>query len=667
MKGLITESLTLNKRVESMQNVYYDFSLFSDEDIYLFKSGNHFQLYKQMGAHLTQREDHPGVTFAIWAPSARMVSVMGDFNGWNKDSHQLKLRKDGSGIWEGFTPDVKKGALYKFFIRSKFHNYQVEKKDPFSFLGETPPKTASVVWDLHYDWQDELWMRTRFLKNSLHSPISIYEVHLGSWRRLIEEGNRFMTYREIAPYLIDYVTKMGFTHIELMPVMEHPFYGSWGYQSLGYFAPTCRYGLPEDLMFLVDCLHQNGIGVILDWVPSHFPSDEHGLVYFDGTHLFEHADHQKGYHPDWKSYIFNCGRWEVKEFLISSALFWLDLYHADGLRVDAVASMLYLDYSRKEGEWSPNVHGGRENIESIAFIKEMNQTIYKFFPDVQMIAEESTAWPNVSRPTYTGGLGFGMKWNMGWMHDTLEFFKKDPSHRKYHLNNLTFSMLYAFSENFVLSLSHDEVVHGKASLLSKMPGDDWQKFANLRLLLGYMFGHSGKKLLFMGGEFGQWSEWNHEQSLDWHLLQYDHHQGIQNWVKDLNHVYQKELALHEQDFGPDGLEWVEGNDWENTVISFLRKSPLKDELILVVCNFTPVPRYHYKIGVPRDGSWRELLNSDEKIYGGSGLGNQGGVKADSSACHGKKYSLSLTLPPLGVFFLKNEQNLIVEGSFINDV
>ena len=580
--------------------------------------------------------------------------MIGDFNGWNKHSHPLGIRWDSSGIWEGFVPGVGKGSLYKFHIVSKFNHYQMDKKDPFAFYSEIPPKTASIVWDLDYQWRDEGWMNSRHQKNAHTAPMSIYELHLGSWRQVIEEGHRFLTYRETAQQLVEYIQEMGFTHIELMPVMEHPFYGSWGYQTLGYFAPTNRYGNPQDLMFLIDFCHQNGIGVLLDWVPSHFPSDDHGLANFDGTHLYEHDDPQKGYHPDWKCYIFNNGRQEVKEFLISSALFWLDKYHVDGLRVDAVASMLYLDYSREEGQWAPNIYGGRENLESIAFLKCLNEVVYENYPQVQMIAEESTSWTKVSRPTYDGGLGFGMKWNMGWMHDTLEYFKKDPVYRKYHQNDLTFSMLYAFTENFILSLSHDEVVHGKGSLIGKMPCDDWQKFANLRLLYAYMYAHPGKKLIFMGSEFAQWGEWNHEQSLDWHLGQYDRHQGIQRTVKDLNSIYKKEAPLYECDFELYGFEWIDGSDANNSILSFIRRSRLSAEPLLVVCNFTPTPQYEYRIGVPLNGFWKEIFNSDAREYGGSGMGNFGGKHSDEIPFHGRPYSLSVTIPPLAAIYLKRD-------------
>jgi 1,4-alpha-glucan branching enzyme len=629
-------------------------SLFTDRDIYLFKEGSHFNLYDKLGSHPLSLGDVKGVYFAVWAPNAETISVVGDFNQWKTESHPLKMREDGSGIWEGSIPGASHGDVYKYHIVSKYNHYRVDKGDPYAFRWECPPKTTSMVWDLQYDWGDGEWMKNRHRLNALDAAVAIYEVHLGSWRRVPEEGNRFLTYREMATYLVEYVKEMGFTHVEFLPMMEHPFYGSWGYQAVGYFAPTGRYGTPQDFMYLIDQLHQNGIGVILDWVPSHFPDDEHGLVYFDGTCLYEHADPKKGYHPDWKSYIFNYGRNEVKAFLTSSAFFWLKKYHMDGLRVDAVASMLHLDYGRKEGEWIPNQFGGKENIDAITFIKQFNEAIYKDHPDVQTIAEESTAWPMVSRPVYVGGLGFGMKWNMGWMHDTLEYFSKDPFYRKYHHQQLTFSIWYTFFENFILSLSHDEVVYGKGSLIQKMPGDDWQKFANLRLLFGYMYGHPGKKLMFMGGEFGQWNEWYHEASLDWDLLQHPSHQGLQKWVRDLNHFYRAEPAIYELDFKQEGFEWVDFRDWEESVISFIRRGKGTDETFLVVCNFTPVPRRNYRVGVPRGGFWKEVLNSDARIYGGSGHGNFGGVEATPVPAHGKYHSLSLTLPPLGVFFLKSE-------------
>ncbi len=636
-----------------IKKVKHDVSLFTEHDIYLFKEGNHFRLYNKLGAHRIEVKGEEGTLFSVWAPNAKKVSVMGDFNDWNSKPHQLRPREDGSGIWEGFIQGVGTGSAYKYHIFSSYEDYQVDKGDPLAFYWQNPPETASVVWDLDYEWGDSAWMKERPTKNALQKPISIYEVHLGSWRRVPEEDNRSLTYREAAHYLADYVKDMGFTHIEFLPVMEHPFYGSWGYQTSGYFAPTSRYGTPQDLMYLIDYLHQNGIGVILDWVPSHFPDDIHGLVYFDGTHLYEHSDPKKGFHPDWNSYIFNYGRNEVRNFLISSALFWLDKYHVDGLRVDAVASMLYLDYGRREGEWIPNEYGGKENIEAIDFLKRFNETVYVNFPDVQTVAEESTAWPMVSRPAYVGGLGFGMKWNMGWMHDTLAYFSQDPVFRKYHHDQLTFSIWYAFTENFLLPLSHDEVVHGKGSLFGKMSGDEWQKYANLRLLFGYMYGHPGKKLLFMGGEIAQWKEWNHEESIEWHVLQYPLHMGVHDWVRDLNHTYSNEPALHELDFEMEGFQWIDFHNWEGSIVSFIRKGKSSDELFLVVCNFTPVPRYNYRMGVPRGGYWKEVLNSDAKIYGGSGHGNTGGVEATPVPFHGKYFSLSLVLPPLGIIYFKH--------------
>jgi 1,4-alpha-glucan branching enzyme len=634
------------------ETVRYDFTLLTEHDIYLFKEGNHFRLYQKLGSHLVDVDGEKGVFFAIWAPNAEQVSVIGDFNGWNKTSHLLKVREDGSGIWEGFIFGLAQGAIYKYHIKSRFNGYSVDKGDPFAVRWEEPPRTGSVVWDLDYPWQDGQWMEERRQHNSLDAPMAIYEVHLGSWRRVVEEDNRFLTYREMAEQLPDYLRKMNYTHVEFMPVMEHPFYGSWGYQTTGYFAPSSRYGSPQDFMHLMDRLHQAGISVILDWVPSHFPSDEHGLAYFDGTNLFEHADRKQGFHPEWKSYIFNYNRHEVRAFLTSSALFWLDKYHVDGLRVDAVASMLYLDYAREEGEWIPNRYGGKENLDAILFLRNLNEAVYADYPDTQTMAEESTSWPMVSRPTYVGGLGFGIKWNMGWMHDTLKYMAQDSVFRKYHHDQLTFSIWYAFFENFILPLSHDEVVHGKGSLLGKMPGDDWQKFANLRTLYGYMYGHPGKKLLFMGCEFGQRREWGHDESLEWHLLEYGPHQGMQRWVEDLNKLYRQEPALHQLDFTGEGFEWVDASDWEQSVVSFLRKGKDPEEAVLVVCNFTPVPRLNYRVGVPKGGYWRELLCSDAEIYGGSGYGNLGGVEAMPVQAQGRFHSLSLTLPPLGVVFLK---------------
>ncbi len=633
-------------------NVFHGVSLLTEHDIYLFREGNHFQLYDKLGAHVVSVDGVEGTLFGVWAPNAATVSVIGDFNGWNKDSHTLKLRQDNSGIWEGFIAGVGHGALYKYHIRSQHRLHEGDKGDPFAFTWETPPKTSSIVWDLSYEWSDRTWMKDRHALNSLHAPFSVYEVHIGSWRRVPEENNRSLTYREMAAYLPEYLKDSGFTHVEFMPVMEHPFYGSWGYQVTGFFAPTSRYGTPQDFMYLIDRLHQEGIGVILDWVPSHFPSDAHGLVYFDGTHLYEHEDPKKGFHPEWTSHIFNYGRYEVRNFLISSALFWLDKYHADGLRIDAVASMLYLDYARKEGEWVPNQYGGKENVDAIDFLRSLNREVYRAFPDVQTIAEESTAWPMVSRPTHVGGLGFGMKWNMGWMHDTLEFFSKDPIFRKYHHNCITFSIWYAFFENFMLPLSHDEVVYGKGALAGKMPGSGLQKIANLRLLFGYQFMHPGKKLLFMGGEIGQWAEWYHESSVEWHLFQYQAHYRLWQWVRDLNRFYRSEPALYELDFENGGFEWVDFSDQESSVISFLRKGRSGRDLVLVVLNFTPVLRSNYRVGVPEGGYWREMLNSDAREYGGDGFGNMGGIEATAEHCHNRSHSLLITLPPLGIVVFK---------------
>ncbi|HSP14573.1 MAG TPA: 1,4-alpha-glucan branching protein GlgB [Thermoanaerobaculia bacterium] len=628
-------------------------SLLSDWDLYLFNEGSHHALSEKLGSHIVERNGIVGTNFAVWAPNAEQVSVIGDFNSWDPRAHPLHPRGT-SGIWEGFIPDVAKGTIYKYHIVSRHNGFRVDKADPYGIHHETPPRTASIVWDLDYEWNDGEWMRTRKARNSVDAPMTIYEVHLGSWRRTTDDGQLFraMSYREIAEPLAEYVRKMNFTHVEFLPVMEHPFYGSWGYQCTGFFAPTSRFGTPQDFKYLVDVLHQNGIGVILDWVPSHFPTDEHGLAYFDGTHLYEHADPRKGFHPDWGSLIFNYGRNEVRSFLISSAMYWLGEYHADGLRVDAVASMLYLDYSRSHGEWIPNEFGGRENIEAITFLRRLNEDVYKVHPDTQMIAEESTAWPMVSRPTYVGGLGFGMKWDMGWMHDTLRYFSKDPIHRKFHHNDLTFRMIYAFTENFVLPLSHDEVVHGKGSLIGKMPGDDWQKFANLRLLFADMYSQPGKKLLFMGDEIAQWREWNHETGLDWHLLDFLPHASLQRWLEDLNRTYRDVPALHELDMSADGFDWIDCCDTENSIVSLIRKSRSKpDEMVVVVLNFTPVPRHNYQVGVPAGGRWKEILNSDAPLYGGSGQGNLGGVEAAPIPLHGRKWSVNLTLPPLGAVFL----------------
>ncbi len=634
------------------ETVRHDVTRLGEQDLYLFNEGSHLRLHEKLGSHLTTVDGEKGCYFAVWAPNARLVTVVGDFNGWDRGKHALAAR-GSSGIWEGWIAGVKAGALYKYHIESHHHGYQVQKADPFARQHEVPPRTASVVSELQYAWGDQEWMSTRKERNAFDAPMSVYEVHLGSWRRVPEEGNRSLSYREIAPLLAEYVAGMGFTHVELLPIMEHPFYGSWGYQTTGYFAPTSRYGTAADFAFLVDTLHQHGVGVILDWVPSHFPSDEHGLAFFDGTHLFEHSDPRQGFHPDWSSAIFNYQRHEVRSFLLSSALFWLEQFHADGLRVDAVASMLYLDYSRKEGEWIPNEYGGRENLEAISFLRRLNEEVYRHHPDVQTIAEESTAWPMVSRPTSVGGLGFGLKWDMGWMHDTLNYFSRDPVHRKYHHDQLTFRFLYAFNENFMMPLSHDEVVHGKGSLLNKMPGDPWQQFANLRLLYGLMYTEPGKKLLFMGAEIGQGQEWKHDESLEWHVLQYPFQQGLQRFVRDLNVLYAAEPALHEVDFEGAGFEWIDCCDFEQCVISFLRRGRSSDSQLVVVCNFTPVPRLNYRVGVPRGGYWAEALNTDAREYGGSGHGNLGGVEAAPVAWQGRSHSVVLTLPPMGALVLRS--------------
>jgi 1,4-alpha-glucan branching enzyme len=626
-------------------------SLFSGQDIYLFREGSHGQLYQRLGAHFIELNGRAGYQFGVWAPNAVEVSVVGDFNDWQAGRHALHRRNDDSGIWEGFIPGPKEGDSYKFHIEGE-QGFVAEKADPFAVCAEAPPRSASRLWNLDHEWGDSEWMAARHAANALDAPLATYELHLGSWRGTSEEGKRWLGYRELAPLLAAYVKEMGFTHVELMPVMEHPFYGSWGYQTTGYFAPTARYGTPQDFMFLIDTLHQAGIGVILDWVPSHFPADGHGLGTFDGTCIYEHSDPRQGYHPEWTSSIFNYGRNEVRAFLISSALFWLDKYHADGLRVDAVASMLYLDYGRKDGEWIANIHGGHENLEAVAFLRDLNEAVYRAHPDVQTIAEESTAWSHVTRPTYTGGLGFGMKWNMGWMHDTLEYFQQDPALRKYHQDKLIFGFSYAFTENFLLTLSHDEVVYGKGSLIGKMPGDEWQQFANLRLLFGLMWSHPGKKLLFMGGEFGQRREWQHEESLEWPLLQYPLHEGIRRWVLDLNRAYRRQPALHQKDFSADGFAWVDAGNREQSILSFLRYGRDRSDVVLVVCNFTPVPRYPYTVGAPRGGAWEEILNSDAAWYGGSGMGNFGRIESEPLAAQGHFHSLTLTLPPLAVLILK---------------
>ncbi|QJD94423.1 1,4-alpha-glucan branching protein GlgB [Mucilaginibacter robiniae] len=627
------------------------FSLFSDFDITLFKAGKHYQLYNKLGAHQVEHQGKKGTYFAVWAPNAKYVSVVGNFNAWQRNDHPMQVRWDESGIWETFIPNIAAGEYYKYFIESN-NGYQVEKGDPYAFQWETPPHTATVTADISYTWADKTWMSNRSQGSALKKPISIYEIHLGSWRRVTDPDSRFMTYREMAIELTAYCKQMNFTHVEFMPVMEHPFYGSWGYQITGYFAPSSRYGTPQDLMYLIDQLHEAGIGVILDWVPSHFPTDEHGLGYFDGTHLYEYPDPRKGFHPDWKSLIFNYCRNEVRAFLISNALYWLDKYHIDGLRVDAVASMLYLDYSRKEGEWIPNEFGGRENLEVISFLKEFNDAVHEYYPDVFTVAEESTAWPGVTSPTHAGGLGFDMKWMMGWMHDTLDFFETEPVYRSYHHGQITFSLVYAFSEKFVLPLSHDEVVYGKHSLIDKMPGDRWQKFANLRLLYSYMYGHPGAKLIFMGGEFAQHHEWQHDYSLDWHESQDAHHQGIQKLITDLNKLYQEYPALYENNFSPNGFEWLDADDSKNSVISWIRKGENQDEQLILVANLTPVVRENYRIGVPQVGIYTEVFNSDNLKYGGSDVLNEPALESYPIPLHGKKNSILLILPPLALVAIK---------------
>ena len=626
-------------------------SLFTDFDINLFKAGKHFRLYEKLGAHLLTVDGVKGVYFAVWAPTAHSVSVVGDFNYWTQGEHVLEVRWDESGIWEGFIPHLTKGTTYKYKIQSNNNGIVTEKADPFAFYCENPPNTASIVWDLDFKWKDTKWMNSREKHNGLDQPFSVYEVHLGSWKRHPED-NRFLTYREFAEDLVGYVKETGFTHVEFMPIMEFPYDPSWGYQLVGYFAPTSRFGNPQDFMHLVDSLHKAGIGVILDWVPSHFPDDAHGLGFFDGSNLYEHPDIKKGYHPDWKSLVFNYGRNEVRSFLISNALFWLQHYHADALRVDAVASMLYLDYSRNDGEWEPNIYGGNENLDTISFLKDFNEAVYANYQGVQTIAEESTSFPMVSRPTSIGGLGFGMKWMMGWMHDTLEYFKKDTVYRKYHQNELTFSMTYTFTENFMLPLSHDEVVYGKKSIAGRMPGDEWQKFANLRLLYGYMFMHPGTKLLFMGSEFGQSSEWNFESSLDWHLLQYPYHEGIKNTITDLNQLYKKQPALYQKQFSPEGFEWINYSDHQNAVIAFIRKGNDPKDDIIVVCNFTQIVRNKYRIGLPRTGKLKEIFNSDSENYGGSGVSNADKIKIETLPYDGRDFSTELLLPPLSVIVFK---------------
>jgi 1,4-alpha-glucan branching enzyme len=622
----------------------------NEQDIYLFREGTQASLHRFLGCQLL--DPQVGARFAVWAPNAAAVSVIGDWNGWNRSANPLAVHTDGSGIWEGTIMGVHHGHAYKYAIVSRDGGRVLEKADPLAAYCEAPPATASRAWSLNYDWQDGTWMSQRLARNALDAPMSIYEVHLGSWRR---RDGVFLNYRELAHALAEYLTDLGFTHVELMPVTEHPFYGSWGYQTTGYFAPTARYGTPQDFMYLVDYLHRKGIGVILDWVPSHFPLDAHGLADFDGTHLYEHADPRQGFHPEWNSAIFNYGRHEVRSFLISSALFWLGTYHIDGLRVDGVASMLYLDYARKSGQWIPNHFGGRENLDAILLLRTLDETVYREHPDTCTIAEESTAWPMVSRPTTMGGLGFGLKWNMGWMHDTLAYMQQNPLYRRYHHSKLTFAMLYAFNENFVLPLSHDEVVYGKGSLIGKMPGDDWQQFANLRALYGYMWGHPGKKLLFMGGEFGQRREWTHDGELEWWVSERPEHAGVRRWIRDLNRVYRAEAALHAVDFTADGFEWIDADNSEMSVTAFVRKSPTAATM-LIVTNFTPVPRRNFLLGVPHRGRWREVLNSDAREYGGSGWGNLGGVESAPVAAHGRLDALNLNLPPLATIWLRWEDH-----------
>ncbi len=626
-------------------------SRFSEFDIFLFKEGKHYTLYDKLGSHVMEHHGVVGTYFAVWAPNANSVSIIGNFNGWTRNSHPLLPRWDGSGIWEGWIPNIGRGEVYKYFIISN-NGQHLEKSDPFALWCELAPKTASIVWDTWYEWDDAEWFEARKEKNKLNAPISVYEMHLGSWRRDPSDPERYLTYREIADALIPYMQEMGFTHVEFMPVMEHPYTPSWGYQITGYFSVASRMGTPQELMYLIDQLHQAGIGVYMDWVPSHFPGDAHGLFRFDGSALFEHEDPRKGYHPDWKSYIFNYGRNEVRSFLISNALFWLDRYHADGLRVDAVASMLYLDYSRKHGEWIPNEFGGRENLEAISLLREMNEAAYKAFPDVQTIAEESTAFPGVSRPVFVGGLGFGMKWMMGWMNDTIKYFEKDPSFRKWHQDQLTFSLVYSFSENFMLPFSHDEVVYGKGSMINKMPGDEWQKFANLRLLYSYMFTHPGTKLLFMGCEFGQPSEWAFQKSLDWHLLEYPFHDGMKKCVIALNSLYKAEGALFEHSFSPEGFEWIDTQDRENSIVIYARKGLKSSENVVVILNLTPIPRPGYRVGVLSEGSWAEIFNSDSAEFGGGGMRNLDSVKTDNKQWHGRPQSVQLDLPPLAAVVLK---------------
>jgi 1,4-alpha-glucan branching enzyme len=639
----------MNTSIANNNTTHY--SLLTEFDVELFKAGKHFRIYEKLGAHIINDKERQGVYYAVWAPNAKYVAVVGNFNGWNRQSHPMNARWDGSGIWEVFIPGMWQGEYYKYFIES--HNgYCVEKADPYAIHAETPPARASVTWVSDFKWTDKKWIKTRSQGSQFDKPISVYEMHIGSWRR--KEDNEFLTYSELAEQLPAYCQYMGFTHVEFMPVMEHPFYGSWGYQLTGYYATSSRYGTPQDFMQLINNLHNAGIAVILDWVPSHFPTDEHGLGYFDGTHLYEHEDPRKGFHPDWQSYIYNYSRPEVRCFLISNALYWLDKYHIDGLRVDAVASMLYLDYSRKHGEWIPNEFGGRENLEAIHFIREFNEAVHQHYPDTLTIAEESTAWPGVTHPIDAGGLGFDLKWMMGWMNDTLQYFEKDPIYRKYEQHKLTFNIVYAFTEKFLLPLSHDEVVYGKNSLINKMPGDEWQQFANLRLLYAYMYGQPGAKMIFMGGEFAQRHEWRHDYSLDWHENHGALNQGIQKILADLNRLYSTENALNKNNYSPEGFEWIDFNDSSNSVLCWIRKDTANEENLLFVANFTPMPHENYRIGVPKMGYYSEVFNTDSAEYGGSNILNTD-LETAPIPKHGRTHSLSLLLPPLAIIVLKQQR------------
>ncbi|MFW5799895.1 MAG: 1,4-alpha-glucan branching protein GlgB [Spirochaetota bacterium] len=636
---------------EKIIDPYSFMPVLSDFDLHLISEGNHHKTYEKLGAHIMEKDGVEGVHFAVWAPAAKRVSIVGDFNLWDGRKHPMRVRGT-TGIWEIFIPEIKQGYKYKFEIKTQNDDILI-KSDPHAFYSELRPKTASIIYDINgYEWTDTEWLQKRSISNHLEAPISVYEVHLGSWMRIPEEDNRYLSYKELAPKLAEYVKDMGYTHIELMPIQEHPFDGSWGYQVLGYFAPTSRFGEPKDFMYFVDYLHREGIGVILDWVPAHFPKDSHGLSYFDGTPVYEYADPRKGEHADWGTLVFDYGRYEVSNFLISSGLFWLDKYHLDGLRVDAVASMLYLDYGRKGGEWSPNQFGGNENLEAVNFIKKFNELVHKYHRGVMTIAEESTAWPGVTKPTYVGGLGFTFKWNMGWMNDTLEYIKRDPIYRKYHHDNISFGLVYAFSEHYMLVLSHDEVVHGKASMIGKMPGDEWQKFANLRAYFGFQFTHPGKKLNFMGNEIGQWREWSEARSLDWHLLDSPLNKKLQRYFRDLNYVYRNEPALHQFDYHWASFEWIDNHDYDNNVFSYIRRAKFSDDYLVVIVNFSPIPRHNYKVGVPDYRYFKEIFNSDSDIYGGSNVGNAGGVRSMQGEWQGRPCSLNLTLPPLGIIILK---------------